>query len=82
MVILAQLFHELVMLQVLAAQMQHEDGSGIGVADQSGQQLAGLRMVMTGLAAAEGVGEGVETALNGTGDEVLIVRPPSSWRCR
>ena len=71
-VILAQLFHELVVLQVLAAQMQHQNGSGIGVADQSGQQLAGLRMVMTGLAAAEGVGEGVE-ALNGTGDEVLIV---------
>ena len=41
------------------------------MADQSGQQLAGLRMVMAGLAAAEGVGEGVE-ALDGAGDEVLI----------
>ena len=36
-VILAQLFHKLVVLQVLAAQMQHQNGSGIGVADQSGQ---------------------------------------------
>ena len=71
-VILAQLCEELLMGQVLAAQRQHQNGSGIGVADQSGQQLAGLRMVMTGLAAAEGVGEGVE-ALDGAGDEVLIV---------
>ena len=61
------------MLQVLAAQMEHEDGSGVGVADQCGQQLAGLSVVMAGLAAAEGVGEGVQT-LDAAGDEVLIVR--------
>ena len=71
-VILAQLFHELVVLQVLTAQMQHQNGGGIGVTDEGGQQLAGLCVVMAGLAAAEGMGEGVE-ALDGAGDEVLIV---------
>ena len=71
-VVLAQLFHELVMLEVLTAQMQHQNGSGIGMADEGGQQLAGLCVVMAGLAAAEGMGEGVE-ALDGAGDEVLIV---------
>ena len=40
-VILAQLFHELIVLQVLAAQMQHQNGSGIGVAHQRSQQFGG-----------------------------------------
>ena len=72
MVVLAQLFHELIVLQVLAAQMQHQNGGGIGVAHQRSQQLAGLCVVVTGLAAAEGMGEGVQT-LDGAGDQILIV---------
>ena len=71
-VVLAQLFHELIVLQVLAAQMQHQNGSSIGVAHQRSQQLAGLCMVVAGLAAAEGMGEGVQ-ALDGAGDQILIV---------
>ena len=72
MVVLAQLFHELIVLQVLAAQMQHQNGGSIGVAHQRSQQLAGLCMVVAGLAAAEGMGEGVQ-ALDGAGDQILIV---------
>ena len=71
-VVLAQLFHELIVLQVLAAQMQHQNGGSIGVAHQRSQQFAGLCMVVAGLAAAEGMGEGVQT-LDGTGDQILIV---------
>ena len=71
-VILAQLFDELVVLQVLAAQMEHEDRSGVRVADQRSQQLAGLCMVVAGLAAAKRMGEGVQ-ALDAAGDEVLII---------
>ena len=72
MVVLAQLLHELIVLQVLAAQMQHQNGGSIGVAHQRSQQLAGLCVVVAGLAAAEGMGEGVQT-LDGTGDQILIV---------
>lgn len=71
-VILAQLFDELVVLQVLAAQMEHEDRSGVRVADQRSQQLAGLGMVVAGLAAAKRMGEGVQT-LDAAGDEVLVI---------
>ena len=71
-VVLAQLLHELIVLQVLAAQMQHQNGGGIGVAHQRSQQLAGLCVVVAGLAAAEGMGEGVQT-LDGAGDQILIV---------
>ena len=52
--------------------MQHQNGSSIGVAHQRSQQLAGLCMVVAGLAAAEGMGEGVQ-ALDGAGDQILIV---------
>ena len=72
MVILAQLFDELVVLQVLAAQMEHEDRSGVRVADQRSQQLAGLGMVVAGLAAAKRMGESVQ-ALDAAGDEVLVI---------
>ena len=52
--------------------MQHQNGGSIGVAHQRSQQLAGLCMVVAGLAAAEGMGEGVQ-ALDGAGDQILIV---------
>ena len=63
--ILAQLLHELIVLQVLAAQMQHQNGGGIGVAHQRSQQFAGLCMVMAGLAAAEGVGLDLQGGITG-----------------
>ena len=72
MVVLAQLGQELFVGQVLAAEREHQNSSGIGVAHQSSQQLAGLRMVMAGLAAAEGMGEGVQ-AFDGAGDQILVV---------
>ena len=72
MVILAQLFHELIVLQVFTAQMQHQNSGGIGVANQRGQQLAGLGMVVAGLAAAKRMGKGIQ-ALNGAGDQILVV---------
>ena len=58
--------------QVLAAQREHQHSAGIGVADQRSQQLAGLGMVMAGLGAAEGMGEGVQ-AVDGAGDQILVV---------
>ena len=58
--------------QVLAAQREHQHSAGVGVADQRSQQLAGLGMVMAGLGAAEGMGEGVQ-AVDGAGDQILVV---------
>ena len=58
--------------QVLAAQRQHQHGTGVGVAGQRGQQLAGLRVVMAGLGAAERMGEGVQP-VNAVGHKILIV---------
>ena len=71
-VVLAQLSQKLVMGQVLAAQRQHQHGTGVGVAGQRGQQLAGLCVVVAGLGAAERMGKGVQ-AVNAAGDEILIV---------
>ena len=70
MVVLAQLLHELIVLQVLAAQMQHQNGGGIGVAHPAQPAACGsVHRESTGLAAAEGMGEGVQT-LDGAGDRV------------
>jgi len=71
-VILAQLGQELLVGQVLAAEGKHQNSGSIGVAHQRSQQFAGLCMVMAGLAAAEGVGEGVQ-ALDGASDQILVV---------
>lgn len=60
------------MLEVLAAQMKHQHRGGVGVAHQGSQQLAGLGVVVTGLAAAKGMGEGVQT-FDAAGDQILVV---------
>ena len=71
-VVLAQLGLELVGLDVLAAQVQHQHAGRVGVADQGRQQLAGLGVVMAGLAAPEGVREGVQ-AVDAAGDQILVI---------
>ena len=71
-VIIAQLGQELLVGQVLAAEGKHQNSGSIGVAHQRSQQFAGLCMVMAGLAAAEGMGEGIQ-ALDGTGDQILVI---------
>ena len=68
----AKLLHKLVVLEVLAAQAQHQDGAGVGVAGQGGQQLAGLGMIGASLAAPIGVGEGIQ-AINAAAYQVLVV---------
>ena len=57
--------------QVFAPKAQHQHPRGVGVAHQRGQQSAGLGMVGAGLAAAEGMGEGVQP-LDAAGDQILI----------
>ena len=46
-VVVAQLFQELLMGQVVTAQAQHQHAARVGVAGQRGQQLAGLGVVVT-----------------------------------
>lgn len=69
---LPQFLLELVHGQVLTAQAQHQHAPGVGVADQGGQQLSGLGVVVPHLGAAEGVGEGVQP-LRVPRDQVLVL---------
>ena len=71
-VVVAQLCQKLLVGQVLAAQGEYEHCARVGMAHQRGQQLAGLRVVMTGLGAAERMGKRIQ-AVDAAGDEILII---------
>ena len=46
---------------VFAAQTQHQHASGVGMADQIAEDLAGMLLIVSGLGAAIGMGPGVNT---------------------
>ena len=69
---LSQLSLELLLRQILTAQAQHQHASRIGVAYQRCQQLSGLGMVLSHLAAAEWVGKRVQS-VDASGDQMLVL---------
>ena len=71
-VIGAEFLEELVVLQILAPEAEHEHRTRVRMAHKRRKQLAGLRMVRAGLRAAVGMREGVQ-AVDRPGHQILIV---------
>ena len=71
-IVIAKLRHELIMRKVLAAQVKDQNRACVGVPYQRRQEPPGLRMVMAGLRASEGMCESIE-AVYVPLNEVLVV---------